>query len=518
MKFKNKFNNTLFIIVSLILTLCITSCVELDEFSDNTSTDLQLTAKEDVTVEDFDELVISAYQGMYLAMRFNSYFVAGWAGDDITTFTGGNKGDFRQFDQRIITPTNGRVQENWTNIFRVFSRVNLAVDQSEVLRNKFEGKTNLSTEEIVEKETIERLYGELLVLEAIALHHLVRIHEKIPLSFSTTEVAKTLSSTTEVYERIEEDLIKAEELLPNVSPGIVGATRPNKGSAQALLSRLYLDWAGFPVKDNSKYAKAAEKVKEVIDNSEDYNFELLDDPADLWLLENRYNNESVVAFNYNTTIGQGNFKYARLGYPTHLGGWDETFAEIRFFEDFPEGPRKKATYRTDLKWETFTTQKSPVFAKITGPAGDIDPSVFQTNRVDFLMRYAEVLLTYAEASGRSGNVTDEAWEALNMVRRRAEGMPVNVADSEIDITTGDIAELAFTERKWELAGEFLRWFDLVRMERVEEALSNREPQVSKTESGDLIKEHNKIVGSLGTENYFAPIPAQVLIDNPGFVE
>ena len=43
---------------------------------------------------------------------------------------------------------------------------------------------------------------------------------------------------------------------------------------------------------------------------------------------------------------------------------------------------------------------------------------------------------------------------------------------------GDLAELAYTERKWEFAGEYMRWNDLLRMERVQEALSNRNPQVS----------------------------------------
>ena len=94
-----------------------------------------------------------------------------------------------------------------------------------------------------------------------------------------------------------------------------------------------------------------------------------------------------------------------------------------------------------------------------------------------------------------------------------------LADPSVDLSSGDLAELAFTERKWELAGEFLRWFDLTRMERVEEALGGtaRNPRVSIgtriNEDGSIsprpITEPTiKIRGSLGTDNYFAPIPPE----------
>ena len=45
-----------------------------------------------------------------------------------------------------------------------------------------------------------------------------------------------------------------------------------------------------------------------------------------------------------------NRKMGKLGLPSDpgLNGWQETFAEIRFFEDMPEGVRKDATYFADL--------------------------------------------------------------------------------------------------------------------------------------------------------------------------
>ncbi len=69
------------------------------------------------------------------------------------------------------------------------------------------------------------------------------------------------------------------------------------------------------------------------------------------------------------------------------------------------------------------------------------------------MRYADVLLVYAEAAANLSN-TGEASAKLNMVRARA-----NLAAS-----TGTIANI-WKERRVELAMEADRFFDLVRQGR-----------------------------------------------------
>ena len=70
-----------------------------------------------------------------------------------------------------------------------------------------------------------------------------------------------------------------------------------------------------------------------------------------------------------------------------------------------------------------------------------------------LMRYAEVLLIYAEAAAMLGN-TAEATAKLNMVRSRAN----------LPVSTGTVANI-WAERRVELAMEEDRFFDLVRQGR-----------------------------------------------------
>ncbi|AXT59831.1 RagB/SusD family nutrient uptake outer membrane protein [Aquimarina sp. AD10] len=486
----------------LIIASVFYSCADLDE----DPTIAQLAPGAYSKIQELELGVTGVHAKLNDASWMTTFYAPAWAGDDITTHIGSNKAEFREFDQRLVSQANSRVRNNWEAIYSTIRAANTVLANNE----------GLVLTEPSEIETQNRLIAEVYFLRGVMFFHLARIHGRIPLPIiPDPDQQLGLAEQIDVYEQIESDLLRAESGLPDIYPGVnAGAPRPNSGSARALLARLYLDWAGFPVKDNAKYTDAASSAKQVIDNSAAHNFTLLEDLEDLWTLEHRFNDEAVWTIPYCRSCGQPNRKFGKLGNPSDLQGWQETFAEIRFFEDFPEGARKEATYRTELDWKNFSDQPTPVFKKIVGPIDDIPLSDFQTDRNDFFIRYAEVLLIYAEASARSGNITPESWEALNMIRRRSEGLPFNIPDPSVDVTTGDLAELAFTERKWEFAGEYLRWNDLVRMERVEQALSDRAPQTSLNNSGELLPEPNPIKGSLGTDNYFTPIPQREIDLNP----
>lgn len=483
----------------LAVSLLATSCADLQEVPSRS----RLAPGSYSNQAEFELGVTGLYYQFQGMARMTTFMVSGWGGDDITTHKVSNKADFREYDQRVVSPLNARSATNWGEIYSTIRAANNVLANAKDLQ-------------LPDTEIQNRLLGETYFIRGILYYHLTRTHGRIPLQLQPEPIVDLpLSSQVDVYTQIESDLKQAETLLPDLYPDVnVGAPRPNKGSAKGILARLYLDWAGYPAKDQTKYALAAAKAKEVIDNKGRYNFELIASLENLWTIANRFNSESLFTIVYSVPLGMGNWKYGKLGHPADLQGWQETFAEIRFFEDFPEGPRKEATYRTDYDWKNFSDQANPVFKKVVGPKDDIPLDLFDTNRNDFYMRLAEVYLIFAEASGRAGTVTPQAWEALNMIRRRASGKPFNTPDASVDLKSGDIAELAYLERKWEFAGEYLRWNDLVRMERVKEALSQREPRVSKNKAGELLKESNPIIGSLEKENYFAPIPQNEVNLNP----
>lgn len=96
------------------------------------------------------------------------------------------------------------------------------------------------------------------------------------------------------------------------------------------------------------------------------------------------------------------------------------------------------------------------------------------SEIDFaLMRYAEILLIYAEAKIESGSIDASVLNAINRIRARAYGVNVTDVDNYPEITTTDQAELRKIirrERKVELANEGFRLFDIRRWRIAEKVM------------------------------------------------
>lgn len=456
-----------------------------------------------------EEALKSATAGMYrkftLSMQWAHSWMRSYGGDDITTHSGKNKQGFRDADQMKMTSLTSGVGLGYTGPYNTIKEANniIAVKENIIGGNK---------------DNINAMVGEAYFLRAFSYFHLTRAFGKIPL-ITSTDIAGNIdlqrAELIDIYKQIESDFLMAESLLPVKYPNTPAAIRPNSGSARAFLAKLYMHWAGWPIKDNSKYALAASSAKTVIDNANAHGFALVPDMGTLWSIadENRFNKEMVFGLAHNQPLGNvySNRHAGRVGYPGDVQGWAEVFAEIAFFNDFPDGPRKDKTYRTEvvfknqtIYWEDFKDERHPMFLKVTGYQNEIATNNSVTSMNTYCMRYADLLLYYAEAVGRSGANTADAWEALNMVRRRANDLPVNTPNASVDLISGDLAELAYAERKWELAGEFKRWDDLTRMERVAQALANRS-------SEELV---GPVTGDTSSANYFAEIPESELTKAP----
>src|SRR5690625_3825740 len=100
---------------------------------------------------------------------------------------------------------------------------------------------------------------------------------------------------------------------------------------------------------------------------------------------------------------------------------------------------------------------------------------FQNGNLTYgLLRYSEVLLTYAEAKIMMNDVDDLAKQAINQVRERA-GLDMSVADVRLphysNFSQQDWIELIQNERRVEFAGEGLRYDDIIRWRIAEDVLN-----------------------------------------------
>jgi hypothetical protein len=130
------------------------------------------------------------------------------------------------------------------------------------------------------------------------------------------------------------------------------------------------------------------------------------------------------------------------------------------------------------------------------------------NRPWVRMRLGETYLLAAEAAGRKGDF-DKAAQYINVIRQRAawhdgeakgsqywteEGGAVNDPNStfdEIKVTPDDLRtnfiDFILDERARELLGEYMRWEDLVRCEKLYEYVTKYNPDAASN-----IKEYHKL--------------------------
>jgi hypothetical protein len=507
--------------LTLLLLAFSFSCAELDE----DPAEVQISPETLVSEASLRDVIPSIYRALWDGARWTDFDINRYGGDDITTHSGNttttNKGGFRDADWRDQSPISERIIRPYETCYQVIANANVVINVEDNIVNG-------------DKDAIDRYIGEAYFLRAYAYMHLTRTYGKVPLILKLNDLTPPVrAEVIDIYAQIESDLLKAEQLLPDMYPGVevIGA-RPSKGAAKAFLARLYMHWAGFPLNDNSKYALAAAKAGEVVNGS--YGYALAPTLREMWTIDGRMNhNESVFSLIscFNGCGGNfGNRNVGRLGLVSEAGGWQEIFGEIAFYEDMEAAAtadgtlaRFEDTYVHERitrstrpfgsDWRTWS-DPHPILRKAAGSEQPVWASTNAELNI-IIMRYADVLLMYAEATGRSGGSGAGAWEALNMVRRRAAGNNPNTADPAIDKTAldGTLAELAYTERKWELAGEGERWYDLQRMQRFTDPAHVRRSPI---ETSDVY--NNRTPNSSGEYLYFTPLAPAITDRAPSLLD
>ncbi|MDR2139364.1 MAG: RagB/SusD family nutrient uptake outer membrane protein [Tannerella sp.] len=366
---------------------------------------------------------------------------------------------------------------------------------------------------------------------------LVRFFNNMPKITTTTlpDFNVTVSPKEEIYALIVEDLQFAEQWLPVEWTGkkrTGGA--PTQGAAKAMLAKVYLQMAGFPVNGGAEYyAKARDKAKEVMDNAATYHYILREHCIDLWdpywILQaedeviyfckglpasENYTVRSPLACRPRENLGEGS-------------GWEMYLAENYFYEHFPEGERKKATFvdtiyfkpredgTQEVRHYTEMAAKHPFYKKEWADDRVSDWSWdrmweradWNNGRSFIALRYAEVLLIYAEAQARAdGSPNALAYDCLNRIRNRAKAGVGSTGAEVAGLSTEAFLDSVVWERAWEFAGSesyTSRWFDLQRLELVEKAATEwrREPDAP-------------IAQTPTKKHYFLQIPSAEVVKNP----
>lgn len=149
------------------------------------------------------------------------------------------------------------------------------------------------------------------------------------------------------------------------------------------------------------------------------------------------------------------------------GDWDEYLKEFKDRDTrlyasilFPQAPWYAAMQNNKFEWKnqgsaSNTSKTGYNFRKLIDPT---DPTYVKLGIQDFPeIRFAEVLISFAEAQNEVGGPSDEVYAAINKLRNRV-GMP-NVEKGK---SKEELRQIIRQERCIELAGEGFRWDDIRR--------------------------------------------------------
>jgi starch-binding outer membrane protein, SusD/RagB family len=351
----------------------------------------------------------------------------------------------------------------WTSLYQTIAQTNLVLDRV----------PGIKMDEAKKKQVL----GEAQFLRAWSYFYLVRLFGDVPvlttsiLSANDPQVFIGRTTKDSVYQQIVTDLKNAEA---SGLPWTDASGRASLGAVKSLLAEVYITMAGYPLNKGKTYFQlAADKANEVITSGK---FRLFGsyDSLHVETLENQTEQIFEIQFlggvanNGNQAILLPNFKDVSA-YGTEVGSTTPT---TQFFNSFEAGD-KRTVDRQGFFYTSYYDGGKGALKPLGAPYiykhfdivanGTFGKEGTTTSGLNWMnIRYAQVLLTYAEAQNEAGSGPNQAaLDALKSIRDRA------------GLTTGSLAsynQVSFKEAVWnerwhELCYEGVTWFDMVRLKK-----------------------------------------------------
>ncbi|RXK86968.1 RagB/SusD family nutrient uptake outer membrane protein [Filimonas effusa] len=364
----------------------------------------------------------------------------------------------------------------WEVSYEGINRANLLIENAD--------KADMDT---VQRKAIK---GEALFMRAYYHYILADNFGAIPLKLTSTKSPSDANlprtPLPEVYARIVADMKEAENMV-NAIDHFSFNERVSKTAVQAMLARVFLKMAGQPLNDVAKYNDALEYANKVIASGK---HSLNPDYKQIFINHSQNINESKECIwevgMYGNKIGnidQAGWVGVENGIECpseaigYSGGAMRTTAKLFNLFGTKDTLRRNwciAPYKYVASGSTAVKSyftDAQIYDRNPGKwrrEYENEAKARSYNSTNFpLIRYSDVLLMKAEAENEvKGMPTAEAYNAINMVRRRAFGKDVNTPNVDADIPAGldkiDFLEELKKERARELCFEGIRKHDLIR--------------------------------------------------------
>jgi len=450
--------------IIIILIFISSSCTE--------DKNLDLYPETNITQGNFYQNQTQLIQGLndtyrQLAILYDTHetpcLYAGQSSDDVYIIAKASSDNFtEQIVGHNILPDNGRVLTAWRHNYNAIYICNIIIDQLKI--------TTVDIDESLKN----RLMAEALVIRSLIYFNLVRAWGEIPLILNPISPVESYDylreSVDKVYQQIISDLNTAKNNLPESYSG-KDVGRVTRYAAAGILAKIYLTLGDISsaktelelIINSGRFSLDANQDGVVDINDYRYIFNPNTKNCKSSILEVQYKsgpNAVNSRHQANYAPFSRSFNLVDLGVPGSVfPGQGESTPTQDLIDEFEDG---------DLRLEAsiypgFTDQATGVYTEWPFTIKYFDPNYNNPGNNVKIIRYADVLLMYAE-------VTQDA-TYLNMVRDRV-GLPLfGSEDYPNDLyPTLDLA--IEHERRVELSFEFHRFFDLVRTGRAIEVLQD----------------------------------------------
>ncbi|MEO8238189.1 MAG: RagB/SusD family nutrient uptake outer membrane protein [Flavobacterium sp.] len=486
-------------IITLILSAALfVSCTELEVTPTSFVTEDNYFKSQDDAVASVTAVYasLSLDPGEQSLFGRNLYFLTDMASDYASAGVSATNPQVRALSSLTHDATSDRVQVAWRQIYAGINRANVSIDNIPKVSGNEVVKTRLINE--------AKFIRGLLYFQAVRLWGGVPIVLHEPTSIQLESLKSRRATVDEVYAQIISDLTAAESLPSTYGTADTG--RATSGAAKAILTKVYLtrkDWANAILKAN-----------EVINGG--YGYALFENFGDIFNKTKKNGKEHIFSVQFESNQA-GNGSSGSTFQATSFTGFTATepadiISDVALFYDiYAAGDtRRDVSYKKQLlnpATGTLYTFPKPIFSKYLDLTNLATPSNVAINFP--LIRYADILLSLAEAINEQGAPTAEAYEAINQVRRRAFGKPINTPDPTVDLsglTQATFRAAIQEERKKEFVQEGQRWFDLVRW-------GTLVTEIKKVTAKNSVSERNTLYPIPQSERNIDPVG---LPQNPGY--
>ncbi len=397
--------------------------------------------------------------------------------DNMAHENGGNQqleADKRVYLDFSFDSSHGPIGDYWESCFRGINKANFVIGNAEAI--------NLIANAQLSPANKAKYVGESKFLRALYYFFLVTRFGDVPIIEEIPESGSGIpkSPQADVYQLIIKDLTEASAVL--LPKGTEEDGRATQGAAITLLGKVLLY--------QGQYQEALTEFNKLSGYSLEADF------YDNFTEENEHGPESIFEVEYNDDLGtsaQWNSSVSGAG-PNEatfrgqeygLLNWFNVYPSDRLLDEFEDGDLRYAAsfYSVGDEYSEGTIGEGD----LADAAGEIrragwrkyqnyykDASEDQESGINMkVMRYSDVLLMMAECENEVGTQA-VAVRLINQVRDRA-----GLDGLETSLSKGDVFNAIVHERAVELAGEQIRFNDLIRWNIAADVLSDTNFQVSK---------------------------------------